>query len=525
MLQLKKTDLIYVAAHELTLKSRLRPDEPEFDAGTMAVPAHYLAERVCYASHPIDPRRQVMNVFIPAAYLEGGRCHGYTAATAPVLLDVAGGAFRFHRLICLDGHGDAGCTVVEAMNRGFVVACPDYRGCADHQVDIDGDGAPEYTGAAPAQLVDLKAAVRWLRHNAGVLPGDYDKIVVHGISSGGAMTQLVAASGNTHRLDRELAEIGALHERDDVKAAVPFCGPGDLEHADMAMNWYFGRYLYEPQMEEVFNPGKRMTELLPRVRRGPDGKPVLRVNYAAGQTAYDCYDPYAKAYVDEFIRGELGIAEKEYVAELVNCLVPSYLRYRAQHPADCANDYFWWNSYADYLAQGNPPDPFYDEKTYPQQGYIHFDLYRVWCADVAADVAKPTPAFDKIRAEEMPGSENALFGTPKIAAANFTRLGAAQSEVGNGTLEERVLRLVQNQNPLRYLEEPATAAAPVWRIYHGVLDGDIPLPLSFNLMRALQKTGRQASFHPLWKRRHLDCCKGEQDVSRLLDVCLWAAEQ
>lgn len=525
MQRLEKDSLTYVEKHELALKKRGRPDEPEVDAGTMEVPAHYFVERASYVEKPIDAQRQVMNVFIPAAYMEGKTCNGYTAKTAPVLLDIAGGAFRFHRLICLDGHGDAGCTVVEAMNRGFVVACPDYRGCADHNVDIDNDGEPEYTGVAPAQLVDLKAAVRWLRFNSDVLPGDYDKIVVHGISSGGAMTQLISVSGNTKRFENELSRIGAVGGRDDVKAAIPFCGPGDLEHADMAMNWYFGRFIYEPKMEEVFNPGKGMNEELPRVSHDESGKPILRVDYAAGQTAYDCYDPYAKAYVDTFICGELGMTEKEYIAELVNILIPTYAQYRAQNPEDCRNDYFWWDSYEAYLAEGNPQDPYYDEKTYPKQGYIHFDLYRVWCADVGADVAKPTPAFDKIKAAEMPGSENALFGTEKTGVANFTDMGAANSEVGTGVVEERVRRLVRNQNPLSYTDGQDSDPAPIWRIYHGVLDGDIPFPLSFNLMRALKAAGKDVEFHPLWKRRHMDCCKGENDVKHLLDVCKEVADK
>jgi acetyl esterase/lipase len=523
MLKLKKEDFKKVQACTIRMMERHRPDQPEIDKGPLDVPEHYLAERMPYEATPIEPERAVVNVFVPAAYMEEGTCCGFDAKTAPIFFYVAGGAFRYHRLSFLDGHGDVSYTIAKALERGFVVICADYRGCADRMTNAEGKTL--YPGVAPAQLVDLKAALRWARKNSDVIPGDFEKIVVHGISSGGAMTQLVSASGNTHRLDAELKEVGALDGRDDVKAAVPYCGPGDLEHADMAMNWYFGRYLYEPTMEEVFNPGKQAMESLPRVTHDADGKPVLRIDYKAQKNAYDCYDAYAKAYVDEFIVGELGLTEAQYIAEILNILVPSYQSYRATNPQDCTGDYFWWESYEDYLAQGNAPDPYYDKTLYPQSGYINFDLYRIWCADVAADVAKPTPAFDKLKIAEMPGSENALFGTRETGFANFTKLGAAQSELGIGTLPESVQRVVTNQNPLSYVPDAAADKAQLWSLRHGVLDGDIPFPLSFNLMRALRKAGKQAELVPLWKRRHLDCCKGEQDVAALLDCCMKLVEE
>ena len=51
-----------------------------------------------------------------------------------------------------------------------------------------------YTGKAPGLIVDMKAAVRYLRHNAGKLPGDTEKIISNGTSAGGALSTLIGAT-------------------------------------------------------------------------------------------------------------------------------------------------------------------------------------------------------------------------------------------------------------------------------------------------------------------------------------------
>ena len=50
----------------------------------------------------------------------------------------------------------------------------------------------------PCALVDLKTAIRFLRHNREVLPGDWDRIISTGCSAGGAMSALLAVTGNNH---------------------------------------------------------------------------------------------------------------------------------------------------------------------------------------------------------------------------------------------------------------------------------------------------------------------------------------
>ena len=71
-----------------------------------------------------------------------------------------------------------------ALSKGYVVASPGAR------------GRTEPTGKAPAAIVDLKAAVRYLKANDKVMPGDAEKIISNGTSAGGAMSALLGATAD-----------------------------------------------------------------------------------------------------------------------------------------------------------------------------------------------------------------------------------------------------------------------------------------------------------------------------------------
>ena len=121
-----------------------------------------------------------------------------------------------------------------ALAAGYVVVSPGCRG-RDNQA---ADGT--YYGKAPAAIVDLKAAVRYIRHNTGIMPGNAEWIVTTGVSAGGALSALLGASGNSRLYDAYLKEIGAADASDAVFASADFCPIMDLDHADMAYEWMYG---------------------------------------------------------------------------------------------------------------------------------------------------------------------------------------------------------------------------------------------------------------------------------------------
>jgi acetyl esterase/lipase len=95
--------------------------------------------------------------------------------------------------------------------RGYVAASPQYRFC------------PKDT--FPAQLLDVKAAVRFLRSNARALKVDPERIGAMGFSAGGHLALLLGTTGPEDGFDGADAK-GVPSAR--VQAVVDFFGPADL---------------------------------------------------------------------------------------------------------------------------------------------------------------------------------------------------------------------------------------------------------------------------------------------------------
>ena len=108
--------------------------------------------------------------------------------------------------------------------RGYVVAAIDYRLAAEARF--------------PAQIEDVKAAIRFLRAHAGAYGIDPSRVVVWGGSAGGHLAALAATScgyrpwdppASTGRLSRSAAaRAGALEQSDCVMGAVAWYGVHDL---------------------------------------------------------------------------------------------------------------------------------------------------------------------------------------------------------------------------------------------------------------------------------------------------------
>lgn len=77
----------------------------------------------------------------------------------------------------------------------------------------------------PAQIHDCKAAIRWLRANAGKYGIDPERIGVWGSSAGGHLVNLLGTSGDVKELEGECGSPGASSR---VQCVVPFCGPANF---------------------------------------------------------------------------------------------------------------------------------------------------------------------------------------------------------------------------------------------------------------------------------------------------------
>lgn len=195
-------------------------------------------EDVLYTSVPTTPKFQRMSIFVPKAYMSApgvvnktGAMGKFTAVTAPVVFENNSAGYMQMPHTWLGGPRDE---AEKYLERGMVyVTC----GCRGRE-SRDQNG--KLCGKSPWSLVDLKTGIRFLRHNAAALPGDLDRIISVGWSAGGAMSSLIALTGNCPRYNIYLRENGAfMDEKDDVYAAQIYCPIVDLEHADLAYEWQF----------------------------------------------------------------------------------------------------------------------------------------------------------------------------------------------------------------------------------------------------------------------------------------------
>jgi hypothetical protein len=133
-----------------------------------------------------------------------------------------------------------------ALARGFVYInmASRSRG-ATAPAGIYTDGL--YQGKAPAAIVDAKAAVRYLRLNDSLMPGNASRIVVNGTSGGGAQSMQMGATGDHADYLPYLKAVGAAGVEnngksslsDSVYAVVAYCPIQDMGSADIAYEWMF----------------------------------------------------------------------------------------------------------------------------------------------------------------------------------------------------------------------------------------------------------------------------------------------
>lgn len=142
----------------------------------------------------------------------GGRdlkCNVYVPPQAgtdrPALLLVHGGGWVQGDRSQLHGYG------ILLGRLGYVCVATEYRLAGEAKW--------------PAQLHDVKAALRWMRANAGRLGIDPKKIAVSGNSAGGHLSLMVAGTQNLPELEGDGGNAGAGTE---VAAAVGFYAPAVL---------------------------------------------------------------------------------------------------------------------------------------------------------------------------------------------------------------------------------------------------------------------------------------------------------
>ncbi|WP_330269695.1 subtype B tannase [Streptomyces griseorubiginosus] len=338
-----------------------------------------------------------------------------------------------------------------ALAAGYVVIEPGARGRTLK------NASGEYYGTAPAAIVDLKAAVRYIKANKGRIPGDVERIVSAGTSAGGALSALLGASGDSPLYDRLLEEIGAADASDAIFAAGAWCPITDLEHADGAYEWNWGG--------NALSTGKQVDQTVSK---------ELRAQFAEYQASLK-------------LRGLNGfgtLTARNYDAYLVKqYLEPSATRYLAALPDADREAYLAENTFITW-----------------KNGKAGF-TWAGFLSHVGAR-KKNTPAFD---AFDLSAGENNLFGAGTTANRHFTAYSAKNDTTGLSTrrVASDLPAKLDQMNPMHHLVEKVNGSrSRHWWIRLGTNDTDTSHVVSANLAAAAARLGDDVNHLYYWDQGH-----------------------
>jgi acetyl esterase/lipase len=128
----------------------------------------------------------------------------------PVVLVIHGGGWRGG-----DKSGNR-AALVEFAKRGYVAVSPQYRFC------------PKET--FPAQVHDVKAAVRWVKSHAKEYRADPGHVGAVGFSAGGHLSMMLGVTGPSDGLE---GEVSGDAPDSSIQAVVNYFGPTDMAAADI----------------------------------------------------------------------------------------------------------------------------------------------------------------------------------------------------------------------------------------------------------------------------------------------------
>ncbi|MFJ9559997.1 subtype B tannase [Streptomyces fuscichromogenes] len=338
-----------------------------------------------------------------------------------------------------------------ALAAGYVVIEPGARG----RTLKNSDG--EYYGTAPAAIVDLKAAVRYIRANKGLIPGDTDRIVSAGTSAGGALSSLLGASGDSPVYDEYLKELGAADASDAVFAVGAWCPITDLEHADGAYEWNWGT--------NDLATGKQVDQSVSK---------DLKARFAEYQAGLKLrglnrFGPLtARNYDDYLVEQYLQPSATRYLAALSDSDRETYL---------AKNTFITWSD---------------GRATFAWDDFLtHVGARK-----------KDTPAFD---AFDLSAGENNEFGAGTTETRHFTAYGAKNDSTGLATkrVAADIPEKLNLMNPMFHLVEKVNdRRSKHWWIRLGTSDSDTSHVISANLAARLDNLGDDVNHLYYWDEGH-----------------------
>ena len=444
-----------------------------------------------YVSKPNRPEDQKINIFIPEN----------ATKSSPILFYVNNGGWQsnaYPENTLKDGQDYDGTSskVGVALKEGYVIVS--YGGRSRNNGMTDG----KYLGHSPAIMVDTKAAIRYLRFNKKSLPaGDTEKIIVTGTSGGGALSTVIAASGNSPDFFEYLYEIGAAGIvrnadgtfsskpgfGDNVLGVIAYCPITDLGHSCYAYEWLFGNtrkaLCLAGEMKYPYADEKT-------VLRASDALASMYVPYLNGLGLKDekgnpINDGNLKDYITVLMKEEIDRTIAEIGVEKMKQDIEQEIRVRrfgrpaGAAPAGASN------------SAGNQPVQHRVNNgwlTFNEDGTYDYDLDKHLYYLAKYTTLKVAPSFSNIGLYDNGMNEDTLFGTEDQEYSPFNAWSwnhdIRRNSVGlddTGLTWDEFLatddgKHLMNQMKMTcamdYILENTADIAPFWYVRHGMDDRD-----------------------------------------------------
>lgn len=424
--------------------------------------------KIYYVTNVEDTTYQYLNVFVPDGATQ----------KAPIFLKTNIGGYMASEA----GQPQAGQADGRALQEGYVVVLAGSRGRNSQQGN-------RWTGKAPNAILDLKAAIRYLRHFDSVMPGDAEKIITDGTSAGGAMSALMGATGNNPAYEPLLDKMGAAKERDDVFASVVFCPITDLQHADIAYEWLFQNTDSRRTMDAAHqNVTKQLAALFPQYIASLN----LHLDDGTALTADN--------YMD-FIKREIIRAAQ--IAKNAGAEIPDSIGFTFSNDRGT-----FAPMNGGQMPQGSKPEEMPEgmkmmRPMMKQVGEYITDLDMDKYLNYVANKTKlkTAPAFDSylVAGNEASGENDEFADSKTDQPANFTDYAAQYNKV---ELTDYVKQSMYLLNPMPQIGQPGVTTAQHWYIRHGAIDRDTAFPIMLNLATKLKNQGKDVNYLLAWNRPH-----------------------
>lgn len=457
---------------------------------------YYLAfSNEVYCAKPVDIVYQSMNIFVPCD--KDGKAT--TSASTPVFLRCNSGAYMAAKAGAPTGAMTDALTY--ALTQGYVVVSGYARG--RNVTYKNAAGADVYYGCGPANQVDVKAQVSYMRHNDKLGLWDSDKIVVDGTSASGAMGALLATSGDAAAYKPYLDSIGAATESNSIYAVCNFCPIIDLDNVEIAYEWMFGCYYDLPLYQDSACAADKvlsdiMASYYPAYLNGlglKDPKTGTALTLT-GNGHEGTYMTYLQSYVNA--------SATEYLNKLTDTERAAYLDSNDQQGRKIST----WLSY---------------DATKKTATVTDYNAYLTgWYKSNLK--MKTVPSFNDIKGRHAGGpfyesfySENSVFGSTTELNRNFSNylskaLTAAQAKgywkdlnPADYVVKDETKPLINMYNPMYWINNKANNMSTFAQHFYvrvGNKDHDTSQTIATNYATLLMNDGFDVNFKMQWEQPH-----------------------